>query len=205
MIPQNETFAEVSVYPYAKHPAQIFFNNSRLVLDVESDANSPYELDVGIRNITAQIMPPDKHFEVSVINITYSNTSALSGVLATIGYPCYINSAIAPFYYSGGVWIGINNYSVNKQKCLISFSLPNDIIVGLMANSPVTTTTTVATTTTTTIPYVQVSYNERAVLYFALLAIAIVVAAVLVATYAFRKAHAKRRNLKREAKKSRDK
>lgn len=182
----------------------MFFNNSKLVLEVESDANSPSALGIGIRNITAQIQPPAQHFEVSVLNITYSNTSAPSDILATMGYPCYINSAVAPFYYSGGVWIGINNYSVNKQECLISFALPMDIVVGLMAKSAVPTTAT--TTITTTIIYVPTHYSALPILYFALLAAMLMFAAALIAAYAFRRSQMKRgRGRKTGVAKSRDK
>ena len=164
IIPANITFAKISIYPYSGHPSYVLFNNSRLILKVESDSNSPSELGMAIQNITARIQPPAQHFEVSVLNITYSNESAATTILATMGYPCYINSAISPFYYSNDTWIGIANYSVNKQSCIVSFTLPKDIVVGLMSKS------VVPTTTTSTIIYVPVHYSTRPALYFALLA-----------------------------------
>ena len=191
-IPANTTFAEVSVYPYAKHPSYVFFNNSKLVLEIESNSNSPSAFEIGIRNITGKIRPPAQHFEVSVLNITYSNASVVTNVLATVGYPCYIKSAVSPFYYSEGAWVGIANYSVNRQLCLISFALPNDIVVGLMARNTVTNITT-----TSTILYVPTHYSVLPIWYFALLAAVIIVVAVLITAYAFRRAHRKEKAVSR--------
>ena len=84
-------------------------------------------------NATSTSSVPNSNLtKIIVVNLTVSASNA--SVNAVVGYPCSISSSkIAPFILENGSWSAITPFSVDAAACTVSFTVPDDPVIGLFA------------------------------------------------------------------------
>jgi hypothetical protein len=110
-----------------------------------------------------------KSFALNVVVVSSENISTN----ITLGYPCSVQSTVAPYKLKNDSWQQITPFNLNSSACTVSFTIPNDPIVGLFyKNIPNSASTTRATTSQlTTIPQ-KIMVSQRT--YYIIIAIIVV-------------------------------
>jgi len=79
--------------------------------------------------------PTNYTYLVTVLNITATTTSNVI-ITATLNFGCSENpSQIKPFILKNGDWEQIDNFTINKSACAISFAIPADPIIALFSSA----------------------------------------------------------------------
>ena len=79
---------------------------------------------------TAPIIPPNRMKSIVLENISLNNT--ITEINSTISYPCRTYySGIAPYILKNNTWIKIAPFTLNASSCKVSFTIPNDPIIGI--------------------------------------------------------------------------
>ena len=145
-------------------------------------ANASNSVYLHLSNATLSV-PGPPHGYINLVAVNLSTDNSVSGTSVVLGYNCAINhTRIVPFILANGIWDPITPFTTNSQSCTVSFAVPSDPIIGLMAKNQTVTTTTSITTTTTVVqsePWQQpISGTDRYL-------IAAVVAAVVIIALLF--------------------
>ena len=117
--------------------------------------------------------------------------------VATLPYPCGIPSdSVSPYILKNSTWHAISQFTVNAASCTVTFTVPNDPVVGLFASTAAITTsisttlpTTLPTTVPTTVPAGQPLSGSSSTLIIAV----VVIVVIAVAAYAALRARGRSR------------
>jgi hypothetical protein len=117
---------------------EINSTNEKALIGISSE-NQTGPFSMKIINATNISTPPPAGTKViSAINITlYSNSSKGMTLNMTLGYSCNAGfKSVSPYILENSTWKPIPNYRINNSTCQVSFEIPSDPIVGLLAVLP---------------------------------------------------------------------
>ena len=139
---------------------------------------------------------PAGQTKLVALNITILTAANVTAV-ATLPYPCGIPSdSVSPYILKNSTWHAISQFTVNAASCTVTFTVPNDPVVGLFASTAAITTsisttlpTTLPTTVPTTVPAGQPLSGSSSTLIIAV----VVIVVIAVAAYAALRARGRSR------------
>ncbi len=154
-VPQT-TMPSTTTIPFAINTSYTFSNSSftninvtnvGLLLTIVAQGNGS-KGKVTVTNVTNNVPNPPQGFaNVVAVNISIAAPNVSTNV--TFAYPCAISaSKIAPYKLENGTWQPIPKFTVNAARCLVTFSITNDPIIGLFQNTAQQPTSASANSTT---------------------------------------------------------
>ena len=135
----NQAYASLNNLSVSNNTTlEINSTNEKTIIRISSENQSgPFSLKIiNATNIPATT--PAGMKVISAINITLNSNSSNSMTLnMTMGYSCNAEfKSVSPYILENSVWTPITNYHINNSTCQISFEIPSDPIVGLLAVLP---------------------------------------------------------------------
>ena len=127
----NRTYTGTT-FVSGNHPFNLNFSNLGAVLKFSTTSQNQTSLKFNISNYT--ISPPKmpNHKFVEGISINFSSNSTVT-LNVTIPYNCSA-AGIVPYLLVNGQPVALNNYTVDKSACTVSFGLSSDPVILLYAN-----------------------------------------------------------------------
>ena len=166
---------------------QISFSNTGVMIELVSNTFSNSTAKLLAINVTAfSPNAPIGFIKLSATNIT-SNTTKVNNINVRYRYPCSIPAAnIRPFILKNGIWNPISLFIVNATSCIVSFSMPADPVVAVMAqNQTASKTPSNASSVSTMLPTTataaaqQVPSSTSNILLISIIIIIIIIIAAL--------------------------
>jgi YVTN family beta-propeller protein len=135
----NQAYASLNNLSVSSNTTlEINSTNEKAFIRISSENQSgPFSLKIiNATNISAAT--PAGMKVISAINITLNSNSSNSMTLnMTMGYSCNNGfKSVSPYILKNSVWTPITNYHINNSTCQISFEIPSDPVVGLLAVLP---------------------------------------------------------------------
>ena len=135
----NQAYASLNNLSVSNNTTlEINSTNEKTIIHISSENQSgPFSLKIiNATNISAAT--PAGMKVISAINITLNSNSSNGITLnMTMGYSCNNGfKSVSPYILKNSVWTPITNYHINNSTCQISFEIPSDPVVGLLAVLP---------------------------------------------------------------------
>ncbi|MDE1871304.1 MAG: hypothetical protein KGI06_03625 [Candidatus Micrarchaeota archaeon] len=133
VIPISEN---VSVVVSANNSTSVEVLNGALSLNISGNFSAPRMINILVKNENNRVPPPANYSELFEFYLSASPGNNVT-INVTERYDCGVNSQqLAPFYLSNNTWVPIYNSFAIQSTCTITFSAPNNHVVGLFKYSP---------------------------------------------------------------------